>query len=70
MRWEEPTRGRGGASGWQGWDGGLLIGSVVHYDNDGGIWMGFIRGVNIEGRPRFATAEEAMAAVDAEWVQR
>jgi hypothetical protein len=68
LRWHLPPAGRGGSSSWQGFDGGLLVAQVVDYPgHDPIFYCGFIRGDPLDGTPRFATAAEAMAAVDAAW---
>ena len=64
ITWERHHAG----PGWRGFDvRRFLVAEVVFYDTsaDGPCWMGSVRNTMLEGRPRFATAEEAMAAVEA-----
>jgi hypothetical protein len=78
LRWDQ-WRGS-----WQGWQGGLLAGSVVAYDRSemrvldasglrrlvitGQFWAGFLAGERVEGEHENAAG--AMAAVDAAHAMR
>lgn len=50
------------------YDGGFLVGSVVHYDVPEG-WQGFIRGVRVQGGP-WEGIDGAKAAVERAWAGR
>jgi hypothetical protein len=50
---------------YRGFDGAFLVGLVVrHEDTVPAHWQANVRGYPLPGAPRFATADDAMAAVD------